>query len=200
MQFSPLIDQLIKHMCCLPGVGPKSAQRMVLHLLTHDRDSGQRLASSLQTAMGQVQHCQQCRNFCEEALCPLCQASNRQQDYLCIVENPADVIAIEQTHIYRGLYFVLMGHLSPIDNIGPKELGLEQLQQRVQQQRFSEVIIATNPTVEGEATAHYLWQLLKPHVQYISRIAHGVPVGGELEYVDGGTLSKSIQRRELLDA
>lgn len=199
MPFSPTLEKLIEALCCLPGVGPKSAQRMALHLLTRDRDNAKALADNVTRSLATVQHCERCRNLADTPICHICNNPRREQDSLCIVESPADVIAIEQTHVFRGLYFVLMGHLSPIDNIGPDALGMNLLQQRVQEIRFNEVIIATNPTVEGEATAHYIQQRLKPYVSQISRIAHGVPVGGELEYIDGGTLSKSLQRRELIE-
>lgn len=195
VSYSPLIDQLIDALRCLPGVGPKSAQRMAFYLLERARNSGRKLASVLEQAMLQVGHCHNCRTFCEAEICPVCADPRRDQHLLCIVETPVDVLAIEQAGGYRGLYFVLMGHLSPIDGIGPEELGIGQLLQRLASMSLQEVILATNPTVEGEATAHYLSTLIKQHGIATSRIAHGVPIGGELEYVDGGTLSRAITGR-----
>ncbi len=204
MNYSPLIDQLIDAFRRLPGVGPKSAQRMVLHFLEKDRDGGKRLAEALQAAMEGVGHCQQCRTFAEETLCRICQSPSRDQQTICVVETPADVFAVEQTASYQGLYFVLMGHLSPIDGIGPEEIGVSSLVERVKASEINEVILATNPTVEGEATAFYIAEQLrsdglKARGLKISRIAHGVPVGGELEYIDGGTLVHSLAGRQLLD-
>lgn len=198
-EFSPLVTQLIDALRCLPGVGPKSAQRMAFHLLERGRDSGRLLAKTLQQAMDHVSRCQRCRNFSETAQCMLCQNSSRDDKLLCIVENPADVLAIEQTASYRGYYFVLMGHLSPLDGIGPNEIGIPQLLVLCQENLIEEVIVATNPTVEGQATAHYLAQTIKPHVRRISRIAHGVPMGGELEYIDGSTLTHALLARECMD-
>lgn len=197
--YSPLIDQLIEGLRCLPGVGPKSAQRMAFYLLERGRTSGRNLARALEDAMTLVGHCRTCRTFCETEYCALCTDPRRNQQLLCIVETPADVLAIEQTGGYKGLYFVLMGHLSPIDGIGPQELGIEQLLNRLSEIPLQEVILATNPTVEGEATAHYLSTLIKQRGIAASRIAHGVPIGGELEYVDGGTLSRAITGRVLLE-
>lgn len=193
--YSPLIDQLISTLRCLPGVGPKTAQRMAFYLLERNRSSGRDLARALEEAMIKVGHCRICRTFCETETCSLCQDHRRQQHLLCIVETPADVVAIEQAGGYKGLYFVLMGHLSPIDGIGPEELGISQLLQRLSEIPPQEVILATNPTVEGEATAHYLSTLIRQQGITASRIAHGIPIGGELEYVDGGTLSRAIMGR-----
>lgn len=195
--YSPLIDQLIDALRCLPGVGPKSAQRMAFYLLERGRSNGRNLSRALESAMTQVGHCQRCRTFCETELCQLCSAppGKRNQHLLCIVESPADVLAIEQTAGYKGLYFVLMGHLSPLDGIGPEDLGIAALLNRLSEEPIEEVILATNPTVEGEATAHYLSTLIKQRGIMTSRIAHGVPIGGELEYVDGGTLSRAIAGR-----
>lgn len=195
MSLSPLVTQLIDALRCLPGVGPRSAQRMAFHLLERDRDRANQLGKLLQDSMRQVQHCEQCRNFSEVPLCQLCSHPNRDSRLLCIVESPADVLAIEQTAGYRGLYFVLMGHLSPLDGIGPANLGLDKLPQRLVENAVQEIILATNLTVEGEATAHYIANLIRPLQIQISRIAHGVPSGGELEYVDGGTLSRALQAR-----
>ncbi len=196
--FSPLIDNLIDALRCLPGVGPKTAQRMVFHLLERARDKGIYLGNTLLKAMEQIRHCQRCRTFCEEPICRLCQSPQRDASLLCIVESPADVLAMEYTASFRGFYFVLMGHLSPLDGIGPGELGLDLLLQRLQTEPFHEVILATNPTVEGEATAHYIADLLQGKNLKVSRIAHGVPIGGELEYIDSTTLSRAIESRELL--
>ena len=197
MKFSPVVQELIDSLKCLPGVGAKSAQRMAFHLLERNRTGGSQLASSLAKAMTDVSHCLQCRNFTEQDLCQICQSSRRQESkQLCIVDGPADVIAIEQTGDYQGLYFVLMGHLSPLDGIGPEDLGLDILSEQIASDKFTEVILATNPTVEGEATAHYIAELANKYQVNISRIAHGVPVGGELEYVDGNTLSHALSGRK----
>jgi len=195
MEFTPLLQGLIGGLRCLPGVGPKSAQRMAFHLLERDREGGMRLAQALQAAMEGVQRCKQCRMFSEQALCEFCRSEKRDKTRVCVVESPADVIAVEQGTEYRGRYFVLMGHLSPIDGIGPEELGLEQLRERLAEPDMEEVIIATNSTVEGEATAHYITGLARAEGVAVSRIAHGVPVGGELEYVDGGTLAHAFSGR-----
>ncbi|MEI6894838.1 MAG: recombination mediator RecR [Colwellia sp.] len=197
MKFSPLVQALIDSLKCLPGVGAKSAQRMAFQLLERNRRGGTKLASTLARAMTDIGHCQQCRNFTEEDLCEICQSPKRQMaPTLCIVETPGDVIAIEQTGEFFGRYFVLMGHLSPIDGIGPDDLGLDILAKQFASGQFSEVILATNPTVEGEATAHFIAELAAQYQVNISRIAHGVPVGGELEYVDGNTLSHAIAGRK----
>ncbi len=197
MKFSPLVQELINSLKCLPGVGAKSAQRMAFHLLERNRIGGKKLAHSLAEAMDNIGHCQQCRTFTEQEVCDICLSAKRQMsEQLCIVETPADVIAIEQTGEFQGLYFILMGHLSPIDGIGPDDLGLDLLEQRLANNQFTEVILATNPTVEGEATAHYIAELAQKYQVNISRIAHGVPVGGELEYVDGNTLSHAFSGRK----
>ena len=195
---SPLIDQLIASLRTLPGVGPKSAQRMALHLLERNRPAALQLAANLKAACEQVKRCDCCRILTEQTLCQLCSSTKRQSDMLCVVENPADVMALEQSGIFRGRYFVLYGKLSPIDGIGPAELGLESLFERLQVDEIKELIIATNPTMEGEATAHYIAQKAKPLGVKVTRIAHGVPIGGELEYIDGGTLAHALNsRREL---
>ena len=183
-------------MRCLPGVGPRSSQRMAYHLLERNRSGGNRLAHALTDAMENVQHCNRCRTFTEQDLCSICSHTGRDQQKICIVESPSDVLAIESTASYRGLYFVLMGHLSPLDGIGPAELGLEQLEQRLKDEEFQELILATNPTVEGEATAHYIFDIARQTDTQVTRIAHGVPLGGELEYVDGGTLAHSFTGRQ----
>ncbi|ACA31942.1 recombination mediator RecR [Histophilus somni] len=199
MQSSPLLENLIEHLRCLPGVGPKSAQRMAYHLLQRDRSGGMNLAGALTEAMSKIGHCTHCRTFTEEESCAICNNPRRQNSgFLCVVEQPSDIPAIEQTGQFSGRYFVLMGHLSPLDGIGPKEIGLDLLQKRLQHESFYEVILATNPTVEGEATANYIAEMCFQHNIKVSRIAHGIPVGGELETVDGTTLSHSlIGRREI---
>jgi recombination protein RecR len=198
VSLSPLIGQLIEALRCLPGVGPKSAQRMAFHLLERDREGGRRLAQSLSEAMDRIGHCRDCRTLTEQEVCALCLSPVRDPSQLCAVETPADVAALEQATDYRGLYFVLMGHLSPLDGIGPEELGLDRLAARLDQGEVRELILATNPTVEGEATAHYLAEMARERGIRVTRIAHGVPLGGELEYIDGGTLSHALAgRREL---
>lgn len=191
------LEELIASLRCLPGVGPKSAQRMAYHLLQRDRAGALRLARSLVTAADNIQHCSKCNNFSELDVCELCTSTRRDQSLLCVVEMPADLLMIEQTQCYRGMYFVLMGRLSPLDGIGAKELHLERLVRRAQEQPC-EVILATNFTVEGDATAHYLATLLQSQHIKVSRIARGLPVGGELEQVDSGTLARAVlERREL---
>ena len=195
MNSSPLLEQLIEAFRCLPGVGPKSAQRMTLHLLERNREGGMKLSSALMEALENVGNCDSCRTFTEESICRICASNSRNRKICCVVESPADVFAIEQSGTYRGLYFVLMGHLSPIDGIGPEQLAISKLVDRVKQEEIEEVIIACNPTVEGDATAYYIAEQLKPLSVLVSRIAHGVPVGGELEYVDGGTLTHAFTGR-----
>jgi recombination protein RecR len=198
MRLSPLIDRLIDALQILPGVGPKSAQRMALHILRNNRDGGEGLAVALTEAVTQVGHCQRCRSFSEHAMCAICADERRERATLCVVESPADILAIEQTASYRGRYFVLHGRLSPIDGIGPEDLGIDQLLELVAD-GVEEVILATNPTVEGEATAHYIGESIGGRfgedVVQVSRIAHGVPIGGELEYVDGTTLVHAFKGR-----
>lgn len=192
----PSIDQLIEAFRCLPGVGPKSAQRMTFHLLERNRDGGEQLAKALQHALSTIQHCQKCRILSESTICQRCSDSKRRQDQLCIVEQPSDVLAIEQATHYKGLYFVLSGHLSPLDGIGPETLGIPQLISLFDQGEITELILATNPTVEGEATAHYISQLAQAKNIHTTRLAHGIPLGGELEYIDSGTLSHAFAGRE----
>lgn len=199
MSFSPLIEQLVESLRCLPGVGRKTAQRMALHLLEREREAGIALSKALVDAMEGVGHCQRCRNFSEQEICSICADPRRDASTICVVESPADVIAVEQSGSYRGLYFVLMGHLSPIDGIGPEDIGLDILKGRIQRDEVSELILATNPTVEGEATAYYLSELVRDENVKISRIAHGVPLGGELEYVDGTTLAHAFSGRKVID-
>lgn len=195
MSQSPLIDKLIDALRCLPGVGPKSAQRIAFHLLERDREGARRLSTSLVEAVDNIKHCSSCRTFSETELCTLCSNQSRSQAQLCIVESPVDVIAIEQANSFNGLYFVLMGHLSPLDGIGPEDLGLDQLVDRFDKDKIEEVIIATNPTVEGEATAHYISELARSRNIRATRLAHGIPLGGELEYIDSGTLSHAFTGR-----
>ncbi len=196
--FSPLIDKLISALRVLPGVGPKSAQRMALQLLEHQREGAARLAQALVAALDAVDRCKSCRTLSEDDECSICRNPRRDASQLCIVESPADVLAIEQAASFSGKYFVLLGRLSPIDGLGPKEIGMDILERRLQEDEVKEVIIATNPTVEGEATSHYIADLAKSRSIKVSRIAHGVPLGGELEYLDGGTLAHALSsRREL---
>lgn len=200
MSFSPLIDDLIESLSCLPGVGRKSAQRMALHILERNREGGAVLAQSINRALDKLGRCEQCRTHSEVPVCRMCTRPDRDPLTLCIVETPADVLAIEQGAGFKGLYFVLMGHLSPMDGIGPNELGLDLLVSRLKQEQISEVVIATNPTIEGDATAHFIHQLIRQQTATqtinVSRIAHGVPIGGELEFVDGGTLAHAFAGRK----
>lgn len=192
---SPLINELVQALTILPGVGPKSAQRLALHLLEKDKAGAQSLVGTLSEALEKVGHCHQCRNLTENELCPVCDDPKRLDDQLCVVETPAEVLAIEQTG-FKGRYFVLFGRLSPIDGIGPDALGLDTLKSWVLEKAVKEVILATNPTVEGEATAQYIQQMFLGKDIEVSRIAHGVPLGGELEYVDGGTLAHALAGRK----
>jgi recombination protein RecR len=192
---STLLEQLIDALRCLPGVGQKSAQRMAYHLLERNREGGLRLSGALAEAIELVGHCEQCRDFSETAMCSICASASRERSLLCAVESPADRLVIEQATGYRGMYFILQGRLSPLDGIGPKELGLDFLATRLAEGEVKELIIATNPTVEGEATAHYLAQLARQFEVSPSRLAHGVPLGGELEYVDRGTLAHAFGSR-----
>lgn len=199
MQTSPLLNTLIDALRVLPSVGPKSAQRMAYYLLQRNRKGGLALANALIESMTHIGHCRSCRTFTEEEECAICQNYRRQSSgQLCIVEMPTDIPAIEQTGQFSGRYFVLMGHLSPLDGIGPREIGLDILQKRLEQEKFSEIILATNPTIEGEATANYIAELCFSHNIKVTRIAHGIPVGSELENIDGTTLSHSfIGRRDI---
>lgn len=195
MKYSPLLEALIEAFRCLPGVGPKSAQRMAFHLLERGREKGMHLADSLSEAIEKIQHCEQCRNFSEAPLCGICASTKREHQVICVVETPADVVAIEQAHSFRGRYFVLMGHLSPIDGIGPEDIGLPLLQAQCKQHNISEMILATNTTVEGETTAHYIAEMAKQLNIQTSRLAHGIPLGGELIYSDPNTLAHAFERR-----
>jgi len=197
MAFSPLLSTLIERLRALPGVGPKSAQRLAFHLLERDRDGARALADVLRQAADGIGHCRGCRMLTEAEYCDLCASDQRYPSVLCVVETPADVLAVDQATSFNGLYFVLMGRLSPLDGIGPDELGLDLLAERMAGE-VEEVIIATNPTVEGEATAQYIAEMAGERGVRASRIAHGVPVGGELEYVDGGTLSHAFAGRQQL--
>lgn len=198
MRFSPLLEQLIEALRCLPGVGPKTAQRMALQLLTRSRENGKRLAQRLTEAMEKIGHCHTCRIFSETEFCEICFSPHRDSSLLCVVENPIDVSVIEQTSSFRGKYFVLLGHLSPLDGIGPEEIGIAQLKQQFASKMIQEVIIATNPTVEGEATAHYISELAKPYAIKVTRIARGVSLGSELEYIDPNTLAHALLGREVI--
>jgi recombination protein RecR len=192
------LDDLARALRCLPGVGPRAAQRMALHLLQHDREGAVRLARALEHAAQAVKHCERCNTFTEDALCGLCASAKRDAALLCVVETPADLMMVEQTHAYAGLYYVLMGRLSPLDGIGPKEIRLERLLKRATDGVVKEVVLATNFTNEGEATAHYIGELLSARGLKVSRLARGVPVGGELEYVDSGTLAQALRDRRRL--
>ena len=195
---TPLITRLVEALRCLPGVGPKSAQRMAYHLLERNRGGALNLAAALTEAMEKVGHCSKCRTLSESELCPICCSDKRDATTLCIVESPTDVEALEHSTGYQGRYFVLMGHLSPLDGIGPEDIGLDLLARRLDEGNVAEVILATNPTVEGEATAHYISEMVHSRGMKVTRIAHGVPLGGELEFVDGGTLSHAFHgRREV---
>jgi len=198
MKHSPALAGLIDALRALPGVGPKGAQRMAFHLLQDARPGARALAQALSQALERVGRCSRCRMLTEGPLCPICLQPQRDMATLCVVESPADVVAIEQSGGYRGRYFVLMGHLSPLDGVGPDELGVRELQLQLDEGTIREVILATNPTVEGEATAHFLSELVRARGIAASRIAHGVPVGGELEYVDGGTLAHALAGRQTL--
>ncbi len=195
---SSLLNELIEALRCLPGVGAKTAQRMAFHVLERDREGARRLAGRLLAAVDQIGNCARCRGFSEAPICALCAGSERDSSLLCVVETPVDQMAIEQATGYRGRYFVLLGRLSPLDGIGPKELGLEQLVARLAEGEVQELIVATNPTVEGEATAHVLAQIAAAAGVRASRLAHGVPLGGELEYIDRGTLAHAFGSRQSL--
>ncbi len=195
MIYPPPLEGLIAALRCLPGVGQKTAQRMAFHLLQRERDGARELARALETGLSDIRHCQDCRMFSAGPQCPICASDKRDPSQLCVVESPADVAALEQNTDFRGRYFVLLGRLSPLDGIGPEELGLSRLAERMGSEDIEEVIVATNPTVEGEATAHYIAELARAAGLRVSRIAHGVPVGGELEYVDGGTLAHALSGR-----
>ncbi|MCK5386302.1 MAG: recombination protein RecR [Gammaproteobacteria bacterium] len=197
MSSNSLVNQLIEALRCLPSVGPKSAQRMAYYLLESDRSDAEKLSAVLAKAAKEVGHCEQCRSLSEQKICDICISSNRDRTLLCIVETPSDVQVIEQSTSFNGLFFVLMGHLSPLDGIGPEDIGLGLLAQRLDQGEVKEVVLATNFTVEGEATAHYISEMVNSRNITASRIAHGVPVGGELEYVNSSTLSHAFSGRQV---
>lgn len=191
-----LLGELTQNLCCLPGVGPKTAQRMSFHLLQRDRGRAKLLAETLLEALDKIGHCQICRTLTEQTICNVCADNNRNSLSVCIVENPGDVWVIDQAAMFNGQYFVLHGRLSPLDGIGPEELGLDLLEQRLAAGQIKELILATNATVEGEATAYFIAELAKKHGVQASRIAHGVPMGGELEYIDSGTLAHAFNGRK----
>ncbi len=196
MSSSPSLDAMIDAFCCLPGVGRKSAQRMALYLIDKNKKGAAKIADTISTALVNVKHCKQCQNFSDSDLCTICSSPKRNSNTLCVVETPADVLAIESSASFSGQYFVLLGKLSPLDGIGPDELGLDLLQQRLRDEAIEELILATNPTVEGEITAQYIADIAQQANVKVSRIAHGVPLGGELEYVDSGTLSTAFDGRQ----
>jgi len=200
MSDQPLLERLVEALRCLPGVGPKTAQRMALHLLERDRAGGQHLAATLHEAMERIGRCSDCRDLTENERCAICSNSARDRGLLCVVESPADVLALEQATAFRGVYFVLLGRLSPLDGIGPAELGLDELATRLEDEPPRELIIATNPTVEGEATAYYLQRMAQGLGIEVSMIAHGVPLGGELEYTDQTTLAHAFGSRQRIGA
>lgn len=195
MSGSGLLEDLVESLRCLPGVGPKSAQRMALHLLQRDREAARHLGNTLIAAMDRIHHCEQCRIFTENSLCRWCSDPTRKSSQLCIVEGPADVLAIDRATGYRGRFFLLLGHLSPLDGIGPKDLGLDLLERRFANEAIDEITLATNPTVEGQATARYIGDLAARYDVQVMQIARGIPVGSELEYADGGTLSVAFSQR-----
>lgn len=199
MSFSPVICELMSTLRILPGVGQRTAERMSMHLLEKKRSEALDLAKALKNAVEKVKHCQKCRTFCETDYCTICTNSKRDHTQMCIVETPMDMLAIEGSGSFNGIYFVLMGRLSPIDGIGPKELKLHQLEEHFRSAKLTEIILATNPTVEGEATANYITSMAKKHQKLISRIAYGVPFGGELEYVDSHTLTHAFSSRKILE-
>jgi recombination protein RecR len=192
------LSRLIDALRCLPGVGPKSAQRMAFHLLQHQRPRGLHLASSLEAAMQTIKHCASCNNYTDFLICKLCQNTERVQHVLCVVESPADVFAIEQSHAHTGQYYILMGKISPLDGIGPEDIALEGLKNRVANGQIKEVILALSPTVEGQTTIHFIQALLKSYDVTVSQPAHGIPVGGELEYLDGNTINRALSNRNTL--
>ncbi|HVC37208.1 MAG TPA: recombination mediator RecR [Gammaproteobacteria bacterium] len=196
MAYVSLLQQLMDALRCLPGVGPKSSQRMTFYLLERNREGALALARALEAAVGGIHHCERCRMLTDKPVCEICASTKRDSGSLCVVETPADVHAIENATGFRGKYFVLMGHLSPLDGIGPEELGLQKLEARLAEGGIMELILATNPTVEGEATAHYVAELARARGIRATRIAHGVPLGGELEFVDGGTLLHAFSGRQ----
>lgn len=196
----PLLELFIESLRCLPGIGPKSAQRMAYHLLQHKRQQGLHLAQVINQALTDIAHCQQCNNFSEQAICHLCSDDSRDAKQLCIVENPSDITAIEQSRGFKGHYFVLMGCLSPLDGIGPNEIGIDKLLSVLQSKSINEIIFALNPSVEGEATLYYLSQMISSYNIKLSQLAHGVPIGSELEYLDCSTIRQAIEQRNAVEA
>ncbi|MCA0402633.1 MAG: recombination mediator RecR [Proteobacteria bacterium] len=190
-----LLNRLTNALRCLPGIGPKSAQRMVFHLLQHQRQRALELASCLEEAMNSIKHCTRCNNYTEHDLCKLCQDPSRDIHTLCVVESPADILAIEQTRAFHGSYFVLMGKISPIDGLGPEDIGLNGLKHLISQQEIREVILALSPTIEGQTTAHFIHELLRTFPVSISQLAHGIPAGGELEFLDANTIGSALRNR-----
>lgn len=193
------LSRLVDALRCLPGVGPKSAQRMVFHLLQHQRQRGLHLSACLEEAMLNIRHCHRCNNYTTQELCILCSNTQRDLSKLCIVESPADLAAIEQSNAYRGHYYVLMGKISPIDGIGPEDIGLPKLQQLVRHENIQEVILALSPTIEGQTTVHFIQEVLRPHIVHISQLAHGIPSGGELEFLDSNTIGSALRNRAMLN-
>ena len=194
------LSRLVDALRCLPGVGPKSAQRMVYQLLQHHRQRGLHLAACLEEAMRHVIHCQRCNNYTTQELCSVCSKADRNTQLLCIVEGPADVAAIEQSGAYQGYYYVLMGKISPLDGIGPEQLGLSKLEQRVIKDKISEIIIALSPSVEGQTTVHFIRELFRNHAVQVTQLAHGIPSGGELEFLDGHTIGSALRNRAAINA
>ena len=193
------LSRLVDALRCLPGVGPKSAQRMVFHLLQHQRQRGLHLASCLEQAMLAIQHCKRCNNYTEQDLCKLCLNPARDLTTICVVENPADVTAIEQTNSFTGCYYVLMGKISPLDGLGPDDIGLPQLRELILREGIKEVILALSPTIEGQTTVHFIHELLREQPVRISQLAHGIPSGGELEFLDGHTITNALRNRALVN-
>lgn len=194
-----MLNRLVEALRCLPGVGPKSAQRMVFHLLQHQRQRGLNLASCLEQAMSQIKHCQRCMNYTEQELCALCQNPRRDASLLCVVESPADVSAIEQSNSFQGKYFVLMGKISPLDGLGPDDIGLPKLRDLIITEGIQEVILALSPSVEGQTTIHFIHQLLRDQPINITQLAHGIPSGGELEFLDGNTIGNALRNRAVIN-
>lgn len=192
------LSRLVDALRCLPGVGPKSAQRMAFQLLQHQRQRGLHLASCLDDAMNNIAHCKRCNNYTTDELCLICQNKNRDLTTLCVVESPADVVAIEHSNAHQGCYYVLMGKISPLDGIGPDDIGLPQLQKLVIDEEIKEVILALSPTIEGQTTVHFIQELLRPYTVQISQLAHGIPSGGELEFLDGNTIGSALRNRAAL--
>ncbi|MCL9683905.1 recombination mediator RecR [Legionella maioricensis] len=193
------LNRLVEALRCLPGVGPKSAQRMVFHLLQHQRQRGLHLASCLEQAMNDISHCERCNNYTEKTLCNLCQNPDRDPGVLCVVESPADVSAIEQSNAFQGKYFVLMGKISPLDGLGPDDIGLPRLKNLIIREEIKEVILALSPSVEGQTTIHFIHQLLRGETINISQLAHGIPSGGELEFLDGNTIGSALRNRATIN-